>query len=450
MTHRLRRCLWARQLLVLLATGIATASHARVLDTSLPSSVAVEAAGDGAASPESMTLDSAMARVLERHPDLKLAGFTEQSLRAAMDTAAQRPPLTAGVLVENALGTGNASGFKNAQVTLSLASVLERGGKREARQALASTRLDAVAFSREAKRLDLLAEVARRYLDVVAAQAEAEIAAIDIEQRTRTVAAATKRVQAGASPESARLTAEAMRARAELDRNRGRREAEAAFRRLAVLWSERNAPVASVTGDPLALPAVPGFDALAQLLERTPELQRFAGEERIREARLQLARSARTPDVEWQVGIRRLQDLSAWGLVAGASIPLGASHRAAPEIRAAESDLESVSLERESSELTLYATLAQAYGQFVARKSEVEQSRDDLLPRLARAEAAAERAYRAGALSYLEWAQVQSDTTAARKQQLAAAIDAQRALIEIQRLTGEPFVQPATAKENAP
>jgi len=179
-------------------------------------------------------------------------------------------------------------------------------------------------------------------------------------------------------------------------------------------------------------------------------LQRFAGEERIREARLQLARSARTPDVEWQVGIRRLQDLSAWGLVAGASIPLGASHRADPEIRAAESDLESVSLERESSELTLYATLAQAYGQFVARKSEVEQSRDDLLPRLARAEAAAERAYRAGALSYLEWAQVQSDTTAARKQQLAAAIGAQRALIEIQRLTGEPFVQPATAKENAP
>jgi cobalt-zinc-cadmium efflux system outer membrane protein len=315
---------------------------------------------------------------------------------------------------------------------------------------LASTRLDAVAFSREAKRLDLLAEVARRYLDVVAAQAEAEIAAIDIEQRTRTVAAATKRVQAGASPESARLTAEAMRARAELDRNRGRREAEAAYRRLAVLWSERNASVVSVTGDPLALPAVPGFDALAQLLERTPELQRFAGEERIREARLQLARSARTPDVEWQVGIRRLQDLSAWGLVAGASIPLGASHRADPEIRAAESDLESVSLERESSELTLYATLAQAYGQFVARKSEVEQSRDDLLPRLARAEAAAERAYRAGALSYLEWAQVQSDTTAARKQQLAAAIDAQRALIEIQRLTGEPFVQPATAKENAP
>ena len=59
-----------------------------------------------------------------------------------------------------------------------------------------------------------------------------------------------------------------------------------------------------------------------------------------------------------------------------------------------------------------------------------------MLPKLAKAEAAAERAYRAGAISYLEWAQLQSERTNARKQQLEAALDAQRALIEIQRLTG--------------
>ena len=42
----------------------------------------------------------------------------------------------------------------------------------------------------------------------------------------------------------------------------------------------------------------------------------------------------------------------------------------------------------------------------------------EVLPRLTRAEAAAERAYRAGAISYLEWAQLQSECTNARKQQL--------------------------------
>ena len=71
---------------------------------------------------------------------------------------------------------------------------------------------------------------------------------------------------------------------------------------------------------------------------------------------------------------------------------------------------------------------------------EAERLQSDVLPKLGQAETAAERAYRAGAISYLEWAQLQSESTNARKQQLEAALDAQRALIEIQRLTGQTFV----------
>ena len=73
----------------------------------------------------------------------------------------------------------------------------------------------------------------------------------------------------------------------------------------------------------------------------------------------------------------------------------------------------------------------------------MDRLRSDVLPKLAKAEAAAERAYRAGAISYLEWAQLQSESTTARKQRLDAALEAQRALIEIQRLTGESFVTAA-------
>ena len=57
-----------------------------------------------------------------------------------------------------------------------------------------------------------------------------------------------------------------------------------------------------------------------------------------------------------------------------------------------------------------------------------------------RAETAAERAWRAGATSYLEWSGVQSELTATRRRQLDIALDGQRALIEIQRLTGQSFV----------
>jgi cobalt-zinc-cadmium efflux system outer membrane protein len=70
---------------------------------------------------------------------------------------------------------------------------------------------------------------------------------------------------------------------------------------------------------------------------------------------------------------------------------------------------------------------------------EATRLRDDVIPRFVSAESAAERAYRAGALSQLEWAQLQADTIAMRRLQLAATVDALRALIEIQRLTGHAF-----------
>lgn len=387
-----------------------------------------------------LSLDDAFQRVADSHPDLRLFGSRRDVLSAELDRAALRPALIAGASVENALGTGEASGLQGAELTLTLASVLERGGKLDARRTLAQSRIDALAVEREARRLDLLAEVARRYLAIVAAQRQRDIAQLDIAQRQRTVAGARQRLQAGASPESVVLTAQAALARAELDRARAEQRLIAARQHLAVLWSERDPTFDVAAADPLQLPAVAEFGALADLLDKTPELNQFVGERRIREARVQLARTAATPDLDWQIGVRRLQATDDFAMIGSVSIPLGASRRAEPEIRAAEAELASVEIEREAKGLSLYSTLAEAHGRYRTAQVEVSRLRRDVLPMLDKAEAAAERAYRAGAISYLEWAQLQSERTNARKQQLEAALDAQRALIEIQRLTGQAFL----------
>lgn len=390
---------------------------------------------------ESFTLDDAFERVIDTHPDLRIYRHTETLLIAEADRAALAPAVVANVQLENAPGTGALSGVRGAELTLSLSSVLERGGKREARRALAASRLDALGLQRSTRQLDLLADVARRYLDVVAAQGQAGIARDEVAQRERTVQASRQRVAAGASPTSVALSAEAMLSRARLDLSRAETQAAAAWRRLAILWRETDLQVMPrLSAQPLVLPSIPTFSALQTALRESPDLQRFADEARIREARVQLARTTASPDIDWQAGVRRLQGDDAWALVGGVSIPLGSRRRSDPEIRVATAELESLALERESAELALIATLAQAHGQFTAARAEVELARSDVLPRMHRAEAAAERAYRAGALSYLEWAQLQSETTAARSRQLAAAVDAYRALIEIQRLTAEPFV----------
>ncbi|MEA5124889.1 TolC family protein [Xanthomonas floridensis] len=392
-----------------------------------------------------LTLDDAIARVAAKHPDLRLADGQQAVLAAEAQRDALRPPLRVGAEIENVFGSGPTRALDQAELTVTLASVLERGGKLDARRTLAQARIDALAPQRAIARLDVLAEVARRYLAITAARQRHTIALDTLAQRQRTVSAARQRLQAGASPESVLLTAQALQARAELDRDRAQLELAAARRQLALLWGARSIEADQTGGDALQLPAIPEFEVLAQLLDSTPELARLNNEQRLRDARLQLARSQASPDLDWQVGVRRLEGNNATALVGSVSLALGSAGRAQPDIRAAQAELSLLDIERQSQALQLYATLADAHGRYRAGQLEVARMRDEVLPALARADAAAERAYRAGATSYLDWAQLQAQRSDARQQQLAAAVEAQTALIEIQRLTGQPFVVTAQA-----
>ncbi|RDZ27394.1 TolC family protein [Lysobacter silvisoli] len=403
----------------------------------------VPVATSAAPAPARFTLDDAYARIGQAHPDLRLFAGQRRVLEAQRDAQSQRPPWTLGVAVDNALGSGALSGFKGAEVSLSLASVFERGGKLDARRALAQSNIDALAVERESRRLDLLAEAARRYLAIVAAQQRIELAEFDIGQRKRSVAAARVRLQAGASPESGLLTAQAALARAELDRSRGEQSLLAARQHLAALWGERDPGFAQVAGDAYALPAIQDAAALAALLDRTPELERFVQARRIGEARVRLARSQASADLGWQVGVIRQQDSRDTALLGAVSMPLGQRARAEPEIRGAEAALAVLETEREAKGLSLYSTLVEAHGRYRVAALEVQRLGQDVLPRLRRAEAAADTAYRAGAISYLELAMLQAESVAVRQQRLDAAVDAQLALIELQRLTGESFLAPA-------
>jgi cobalt-zinc-cadmium efflux system outer membrane protein len=388
---------------------------------------------------ETLTLPQAIARVAASYPELRLVDARLATLDAERAQAALKPAWAIGAQIENALGSGSASGFKEAELTLSLASMLEGSGKLDARRTLAQARYDAQAVQRETTRLDMLAEVARRYLAVVGTDRSIELAALDVAQRKRAVDAARFRYTAGAAPESVLLTAQAALARAELRHERIAQQCIGARLHLAALWGERQ-PAFAISGDALQLPAIGDIDTLATLLASSPELAQFADEQRIREARVQLAQSAQHGDLEWQVGVRRLQAPGDVAFVGGLSLPLGARARAQPEIRAAQADLAALQIEREAKDMALYSTLAEAQGRYSVDRNEVMRLASDVLPRLARAEQAAERAYRGGAISYLEWSQLQAEQTATRQQQLDTALDAQRALIEIQRLTGQPWV----------
>jgi cobalt-zinc-cadmium efflux system outer membrane protein len=406
--------------------------------------------GNASHAAEPLSLERAFERTILSHPDLAVLRLTADGLAAERDRVSLRPALAIGASIENVLGSGAAAGVDGAELTLSLASLLERGGKREARIAVVDARLHATDLLRVGQQLDLLAEVARRYLDLLAAQSGALFLRDELARRETIVEATKRRFEAGAIPESIPMAAEAARLRTLGEVERAQRAERLAARRLALSWGDAEPDFSVAEGNLGTMPVVPDYVDLTRRLAHAPELQRFAHEARLREARLQLARTARSPDLQWELGVRRLPTDRDWGLVGSVSIPLGSVARARPEIRAADAELSALQFERDAQARTLMATLADAWGRLDEAVATARAIDERLLPQLQRADAAAERAWRAGAISYLDWAQLQSEISAARRERLDAGLAAHRARIELQRLTGESFGFAAAHQESTP
>lgn len=404
--------------------------------------LAVAAAWPALAAPPApeLSLDDALNRVIQDHPELRGYAARTAALAADIELAAQTPPLQLAAELENTPGSGELRGFSGAELTISLAGVLERGGKREVRRALAASRLDALGVQRAAAELDLLAEVARRYLELAEWQDRAPLLQAELEARRDIARAARERFERGAEPETSALAADSAVIAIELEIEARAQAEAAAWQRLALLWGETDAKaVPDLVSLPAQAPALPSPAALRDLLQRTPELRAFADQQRLGEAQLQLARTAAAFDLDWQLGLRRLQDGRDTALVAGISLPLGSARRAQPAITAADAGLAALDSARAAEALRLEALALAALDLAQRHSARADGLEQRVLPAQQRAADSAARAYRSGALSWLEWASLQNAVLATRMDLLAARADAQHALIDLQRLTAEPF-----------
>ena len=79
---------------------------------------------------QALTLASAIEQTLARNPELRVYAPRLTAGRARAELAALRPPLELQAEVQDAFGTGRASGFDIAETTFALSQVVELGGKR--------------------------------------------------------------------------------------------------------------------------------------------------------------------------------------------------------------------------------------------------------------------------------------------------------------------------------
>ncbi len=392
-----------------------------------------------------LNLTEALARTLARNPELRVLGLQREALEGALTQARLLPNPLLTVNVQDVLGAGIYEGVDNAETTVTLQWLLERG-VRQRRVDAAQAGVDLSGADGEILRLDIGAETARRFIACMAFQARLAWSREAVALAEDTIEAVTIRVQAGRAPEAELLRAEAELVRAELVEEDYTHELEAAYHQLSAQWGETEPDFEAVAGNLTTLPMLEPFEAIAERMYDNPDLARYASQERLDAAELALAQAqARQP---WRLtaGVRRFEGTDDMGFVGGIIIPLAVRNRNEGQIAAARANLARTGAERAVAEVrieTLLFTLHLELNHFLQTAIGL---RDEVVPRLEQALADTRRAFELGRYSYLEWRAVQGELLTANQDLLENTISAHATAIEIERLIGVALAPAGTAQ----
>jgi cobalt-zinc-cadmium efflux system outer membrane protein len=391
-----------------------------------------------------LTLAQAVGAALTRNPELQSAEYELRAADARTLQAGLRPNPELSVEFENFAGTHDAQGTHALGTTLSLSQVVELGGKRERRVEVAERNRDRIALERQIRQLDVLAEVTRRFVEVVAAQERMALAKRATELSERTLAAIAARVAAARSPEAEQSRAAIALARAQLEQQRAEHELLGSRRMLAALWASTEPDFDTARADLYAMPSVEGFEALAQRLQNNPDFLSFAAESRLREAELRLAQAQARPSLQWSAGIRRLQDASDpdrhdMALVAGFSLSLPLSDRNQGAIRESQIRQEQVPVDQRAASIKANATLFDLYQTLQQARLEAQALHGQIIPQAQQALAQTDYGFQRGRFSYLELANAQLELIELERAAIDAATTYHRLVAEMERLTNEPL-----------
>ena len=376
-----------------------------------------------------LTLPEAVAAALRRNPDLAASTYEVSAAQARITQARLRPDTELAMELENFAGSGRSRGTDALESTLSLSQAIELGGKRGLRVSAAEAELDLAGIEQRARELDVLAEVTRRFIDVVTAQERLRVAteATTLSQAALDVIGA--RVDAGRSPDAERSRARIAVTRAAIERRQAESELLARRVALAAMWGSTEPEFTTAQAALFDLPTVLSFAALNDKLATTPDLLRFTSDERLREAELNLARAQARPNLTFSVGVRRFEETSDNALVAGFSMPLPTSDRNQGAIREAQARLSQSRAVRDATQLRIRASLFALHQELTAMRLRLDSLRNEAMPQAQIALDQTRVGYERGRFSFLELATAQEELLGLRSAAIDAAADYHRLLI---------------------
>ncbi len=381
-----------------------------------------------------LTLGDALSLALSNSPQLSAFDLEVRARDAHALQASLRPNPELSLEVENFAGSGNLSGFGAAEVTLSLAQLIELGGKRAKRHNLANIESQLASWDYKTVRLEVFNAVARTFVAVVAAQQQMTLANTLIEVAQQDVAAVSKRVKAGAASPIELTRARVAHATAKMDLETKTFALIAARVQLAATWGSDQPVFGSAIGSLQQISAPPGLDRLKRRLKSNPDIERWQTELAQRRASLELEQAVGKIDLVATGGFRRIEETGDNSLVAGITIPLPFSNQNQGNVKAAEFRLLQVEKERLSALVSANAALAMSHSELAAAYQAANTLLNVILPEAQEAMATAESAYLKGLFNFTDVLAVRMTYFELRSRNIAFLARYHIAAADIERL----------------
>ncbi|MCF7761323.1 MAG: TolC family protein [Cephaloticoccus sp.] len=386
-----------------------------------------------------LTLSRALSIALIKNPTLQAYAFETRVAEARILQAGIRPNPELSLEFENFLGTGQLSGVKALETTLQLSQVIDLGRSISRQVAAAQGARALTDVEYEIKRLDVLAEVARRFTATVADTERLKIARQARELGEQTVATVQTRVDAAVVSNIELHKARTALFLLQIEAEHVEHELASCRQSLAAILGEHTPLFGQSQGDLLVLPDVPDFESLAARLENSPALNRFAVEVRWHEAQIRLAQSLRRSGTRWSAGLRRVEATDDIGFTAAISMPLAIRNQSQGTVREARARREQLGASAEAMRLELRATLFAIYQEMLHASMVVKLLQQEVIPDAQETLTLTRQGYREGRFSLLDLLNAQQSLVDLRAKAVDSAASYHLHIVEIERLLGAPL-----------
>ena len=384
-----------------------------------------------------LTLREALALALAHNPDLATFAWDARIGEARTLQAGLRPNPQLGIEVEDVFGTGDFSGVREAQTTLQLSQVIELGGKRKARSDVAAQASAITKSAYDLKRVEVLGEVAQRFIQVVARQHALDLALTNRQLAEDALRTIQERVKAGKGAALEERKAQVALARGEILVEGANHELQAARKTLSASWRNDQPLFDRAEADLFVHKPVPAFREIVNRVSSSPEIARWVSEKKLREAEVKLADARRVPDVTVGGGVRRLSGPDDTTFVLGLSMPLQLFDRNQGGKAEARALLGKAEAEQKAAEVRLGLVLLGLYEEMVHDTHIMDAVQKEILPKAEEALAISREGFAQGRFSYLEVLDAQRTIFEVKQEYIQAATSYHQFLVEMERLIGQ-------------